>query len=99
MAKEGIKWTPADKRPGTRKNGLQIMRDMLENAVKGEGPGLYVMRNCQAFINTVPIIPRDTDDPDDVDTEAIDHIYDATRYMCLDARPDFAKAVNVEFTS
>ena len=99
MAQEGIKWTPADKRAGTRKNGLQMMRDMLENAVKGEGPGLYVMRNCQAFINTVPVIPRDSKDPDDVDTEAIDHVYDDARYMVLDARPELAKAINVGFVS
>jgi hypothetical protein len=43
--------------------------------VQGEGAGLYVMDNCPAFIETVPMIPRDEDDPDDVDTNSIDHCF------------------------
>lgn len=99
MKKEGVTWTKSDKKKGSRKNGLQIMRDMLENAVKGEGPGLYVMRNCKAFINTVPVLPRSEKDPDDVETTAIDHVYDEARYMCLDARPDWVENVDVEFAT
>lgn len=75
MEDEGVSWERSNKSPGTRKIGLQVMRDMLENAVTGEGPGLYVMRNCKAFINTVPVLPRSEKDPDDVDTTAIDHCF------------------------
>lgn len=88
MEAKGVRWTRSDKAKGSRKNGLQIMRDMLDNALKGEGPGLYVMRNCKAFINTVPVLPRSEKDPDDVETTAIDHVYDEARYMILDARPE-----------
>ncbi len=100
MAKKGVRWERSDKRKGSRKNGLQLMRDMLQNAVKGEGPGLYVMRNCKAFINTVPVLPRSEKDPDDVETTAIDHVYDETRYMVLDARPDYVTELSkLEFAT
>jgi hypothetical protein len=66
----------------------------------GEGPGLYVMRNCKAFINTVPVLPRSEKDPDDVETTAIDHCYDEARYMVLDARPELVKDLGtVEFAT
>jgi hypothetical protein len=96
MAKEGIEWTASDKSAGTRIAGLELIRSALENAVQGEGAGLYVMRNCQAFIETVPGIPRDEDKPDDVDTTSLDHIYDAVRYMLLDDKPVFASEVDID---
>jgi len=67
MAKHGIRWLPSDKSPGSRVIGLQIVRDRLEASIKGEGPGLYFMNNCQASIKTLPTLPRDTDKQDDVD--------------------------------
>ena len=99
MQEEGITWTRSDKKKGSRKNGLQLMRDMLENSVKREGPGLFVMRNCKAFINTVPVLPRSEKDPDDVETTAIDHVFDEARYMVLDARPDYVETIGVQFAT
>lgn len=75
MEKEGVTWYAADKSAGTRKNGLELVRVALENATQGEGPGIYVMGNCEAFLETVPGLPRDEDDPDDVDTTAEDHCF------------------------
>lgn len=107
MADEGVKWTSSDKRAGSRKIGLQLLRDALENAlgeVDDEGirtcerPGLYVMENCQAWIETVPKLPRDEDDPDDVDTAAEDHAYDDTRYRVLANAPDFATSVDIKLS-
>ena len=95
MEKEGVTWYPADKSAGTRKNGLELVRVALENTNQGEGPGIYVMANCEAFIETVPGLPRDEDDPDDIDTTAEDHIYDETRYMLLDNKPIFAGSISV----
>tara|TARA_R110002020_G_scaffold472424_1_gene700401 strand:- start:438 stop:1967 length:1530 start_codon:yes stop_codon:yes gene_type:complete len=97
MEDEGISWEHSNKSPGTRIIGLQVVRDMLQNALDGEGPGLYVMRNCKAFINTVPVLPRDPKKPDDVDTTAIDHCYDEVRYMCLFERPEYVESLKVEF--
>ena len=83
MAKEGIRFTKSDKSKGSRKVGLQLARGLMENAVTGEGPGLYVTRNCHAFIDLIPVLPRDPDNLDDVDTDSIDHIWDETRYRVL----------------
>lgn len=84
MEKAGVKWTLADKRAGSRKNGWELMRGRLEAAAENNGkPGMYVMENCRDFIRTVPPSPRDTRDPDDIDSEAEDHIADEVRYRCL----------------
>lgn len=83
MAAAGVVWTDSDKSPGSRKNGLQLVRDLLEAAKTGEGPGLFFMEHCKAALGTLPILPRDEDDPDDVDTHAEDHAYDDIRYRCL----------------
>ncbi|AAT69535.1 terminase [Alphaproteobacteria phage PhiJL001] len=90
--KKGIVWTRADKRAGSRKTGWEMMRKMMRDAGpnrddKGtilgtprEKPGLFVMDNCDQFIRTVPVLPRCEKDPDDVDSDAEDHVGDETRY-------------------
>jgi hypothetical protein len=85
MAREGIKWLPSDKAPGTRKIGLELLRSRLKEAGKEhpENPALYVMDHCRAAIAQLPVLPRDAKNPDDVDTDAEDHIYDAVRYRVL----------------
>lgn len=97
MADERVTWTMSDKGQGSRKNGLQLARDRLEASVKGECPGLYVTENCGAFIATVPVLPRDEDDPDDVDTEAEDHPWDDTRYRVLSGNNRTATVIPVSF--
>ena len=99
MLQEGVAWTKSDKSKGTRKNGLELFRNALENARTGEGAGLYVMEHCEAFLETVPSIPRDEDDPDDVDTDSEDHVYDETRYMILDNKPVFAGSLKIAFAT
>lgn len=69
-------FVPADKSPGSRKNGLEVMRRMLKVVLsdRPEEPGLYVFDTCtQGFIRTVPVLPRSKRDPDDVDSDAEDH--------------------------
>ena len=81
--KLGIIWGRSDKSKGSRKIGLELTRQMVDNAKTGERPGLYVMQNCKAALKLLPTVPRDEDDPDDVDTNSPDHIYDETRYRVL----------------
>ena len=88
----GVAWTAADKRPGSRKTGWEAVRKMIRNAgpprdheqniIQGprEKPGLFVLDNCDQFIRTVPVLPRCQKDPDDVDTDAEDHVGDEVRY-------------------
>lgn len=83
METAGVAWLNSDKSAGSRKIGLQLIRDRMDNSKRREGPGIYFMMNCKAAIETLPVIPRDEDDPDDVDTAAEDHVYDDTRYACL----------------
>ena len=85
----GVHWTRADKSPGSRKNGWERLRAFIAAAKPPEagGPrekaGLFCFETCTDFIDLFPILPRDEDDPDDVDTDAEDHIGDETRYMAL----------------
>jgi hypothetical protein len=88
----GVRWERSDKSPGSRKNGLQLIRDRLEASMKAkEEPGLFFMDNCRATIATLPTLPRDEDNPDDVDTEAEDHAYDMVRYRVLKGANRLAK--------
>ena len=82
---KGVVWTKADKRPGSRKSGWELMRNMMKQAHPNQGrprerPGLFVFENCTQFMRTVPTLPRDEKDMDDIDTDAEDHIGDETRY-------------------
>lgn len=95
MEDRGVRWEESDKSAGSRKNGLQLIRDRLEASVNREGPGLYFMTNCQASIQTIPALPRDEVKLDDVDTAAEDHPYDMTRYRVLKGSNRMAKGIKV----
>lgn len=97
MQDEGIGWVAADKSPGSRINGLQLVRDRFENSLRGEGPGIYITSNCIHTKSTVPILPRDDDNQDDVDTDAEDHIYDTIRYRVLAGQNRYATTIKVRY--
>ena len=99
MQDEGIKWTSSDKSKGSRKNGVQLFRDRLEAATKKEGAAIYFMEHCIAAISTIPVLPRDEEDLDDVDSEAEDHPWDDTRYRVLAGANRIAKTVKVKFAA
>lgn len=98
MARAGVKWTAADKSPGSRLNGCEALRKRLKAVLQSpmEGPGLIAFDTCRHFIRTVPTLPRDQHKPDDVCTKAEDHIYDAVRYRVMNVRraPAAFHAVN-----
>lgn len=95
MSKVGIRWEESDKSPGSRKNGMELFRERLNNAIKGEGPAIYFMENCRASISLIPKLPRDPKKFDDVDTEAEDHAWDMTRYRVLKGNNKAARAIKV----
>lgn len=97
MSKKGVRWTESDKSPGSRKNGLQLLRDRLEAANRREGPAIYFMQNCVGSIETLPSLPRDEIKVDDVDTTAEDHCYDMVRYRVLKGANRLAQNINVRF--
>ncbi|MDP8078347.1 phage terminase large subunit [Phocoenobacter skyensis] len=85
MAKKGIKWTKSDKSAGSRVTGLELLRTRMKEANKNypEEPCIYFMDNCLATISTLPVLPRDSNKIEDIDTKAEDHIYDDIRYRVL----------------
>ena len=45
-----------------------------------------MFNTCKNFIRTVPTLPPDDYDPEDVNTECEDHIWDALRYGVMRKR-------------
>lgn len=86
---KGVKWVPAKKGPGSRKLGWELLRVGISNAqpeetgYPRENPGIFIFRNCDQTIRTLPSLPRDAKDLDDVDTDSEDHIADEIRYVVL----------------
>ena len=72
---------------GARIGGWQKMRRMLADAGKPDVPGLYVSRKCSYWWATVPALPRDPRNPEDVDSSAPDHAADACRYALTREAP------------
>lgn len=97
MQDKGVHWEASDKSKGSRVQGVQLMRDRLQASVLKEGPGIYIMDNCRAFIALVPDLPRDDKNLDDVLTTSIDHIWDETRYRVLASDNRVAKVIKVDF--
>lgn len=81
----GITWEPADKRKGSRIWGWNALRKMLKATIPTKGPreepAMFVCEHCTQWLRTVPKLPRDIKNPDDVDSDAEDHIGDETRYV------------------
>jgi hypothetical protein len=84
----GIRWELVSKPPGSRVTGFALMRERLiataprpESRIR-EAPGLFVVKHhCPNFVRTVPVLPRSPKNPDDVNSESEDHIFDAVKYM------------------
>lgn len=95
----GVTWGRSNKTAGSRINGVQIMRDLLEYTANDdfESPHIYFMNNCVASISTIPILQRDDKVLDDVDTNAEDHPWDMTRYRILDGVKDGSITVKVRY--
>jgi hypothetical protein len=97
----GVTWTKSNKKAGSRKLGWELMRQGFANATPDEGslirdkPAIFIFNTCQdGFLRTVPSIPRDLKDPDDVDTDSEDHCADESRYAVLSTENRFASDSN-----
>lgn len=85
MAHEGVSWVKAYAEAGSRVNGWEILRKLLKSTVEPSLglPRLFIFDRCRQFIRTVPVLPRDDRDMDDVNTNTEDHVGDEARYRCL----------------
>jgi len=82
MARVGVRWEKAD---NARKAGWEKLRRLMKSSLKErmEEAGLFVFSTCRQFIRTVPSLPRDGRDMEDLDTSTEDHIADACRYRIM----------------
>ena len=86
MIQEGCKWRPSDRSPRSRINGKLEVHKRLYVDPDIQYPGMFIFSNCTNLIRTLPLLPIDKNNPEDVDTHAEDHAYDALRYACM-SRP------------
>jgi len=66
--------------------------DAKTGEISGEHALFKVFNSCKGFWRTFPALREDEKNPNDVDTDQEDHIYDEVRYMCM-ARPVRPKKV------
>jgi len=103
MRRAGCAWLPASKGKVSRINGWQMFRQRLAAALPRrlddgsidphwimEEPGIFIFDTCRDFIRTVPVLPRDEKNIDDVDTNSEDHDGDAMRYRIIQTRVDLS---------
>jgi len=89
---------PADKRPGSRIKRLAVFRRMLAASGREpmEEPGIFFFDTCLfGAIRTIPTLPRDPRNPEDIDTKAEDHAWDEIGYRLTTVRP-VAKSIQIE---
>ena len=80
MIMRGCRWRPADRSKGSRVAGKNELHRRLQVDEFTEEPRLVFFNTCSNTISQLPSIPLDKKNPEDVDTHAEDHLYDALRY-------------------
>jgi hypothetical protein len=87
MIQQGCRWRPSDRTPKSRINGkLEIHKRFKFTDDKGKEPGLRFFSTCRNLIRTLPLLPLDDNNIEDINTHTEDHAYDALRYGCM-SRP------------
>ena len=79
MNAKDARWKPAAKGPGSRMAGKSLIHSAMSDLADGY-PGIRIFRTCENLIRTLPQLPTDKNNSEDVDTTAEDHAYDALRY-------------------
>lgn len=77
---------PVAKAQNNRLSGVALVDELLRvrpGPYPVGGPRILVFSTCRNLIRTLPALPRDKRNPEDVDTAAEDHAYDALRYLCM----------------
>jgi hypothetical protein len=79
MAREGIHWLPGD---NDRILGKHQFHSRLRKDEEGL-PMVLISEECEHWWRTIPEIRESPLNPEDVDTDQEDHIYDETRYFFM----------------
>ncbi|MGP8267298.1 MAG: hypothetical protein ACLQOQ_15170, partial [Beijerinckiaceae bacterium] len=83
----GINWEEVTKPPGSRVTGFQLLREKLiataprpDSKIR-EAPGVFIVKDdCPNTARTLPTLPRNPKNLDDINPDSESHIYDAIRY-------------------
>ena len=86
MIQEGCRWKPSDRSSGSRVNGKLELHKRFTINERTDEPTLKIFNNCTHLLRTLPLLPVDKNNPEDVDTNVEDHAYDALRYGVM-SRP------------
>ena len=89
MIHRGCRWRPSDRSKGSRVAGKNEVHRRLQVDEYTEEPRLVFFNNCTNLISQIPALPIDKRNPEDIDTHAEDHLYDALRYGIM-SRPRFS---------
>jgi hypothetical protein len=86
MIRRGCRWRPSDRSKGSRVAGKNELHRRLQiDDFTGE-PRILFFNTCVNIISQIPNLPLDKRNPEDVDTNSEDHLYDAIRYG-IQSRP------------
>jgi len=80
MILKGCRWRPADRSKGSRVAGKNEIHRRLQIDEFTQEPRLVIFSTCTNLISQLPSLPLSKNNPEDVDTTAEDHLYDALRY-------------------
>ncbi len=86
MIHRGCRWRPSDRSKGSRVAGKNEIHRRLQVDEFTEEPRLVFFNNCTNIISQLPSLPLDKKNPEDINTNAEDHLYDALRYGIM-SRP------------
>ena len=86
MIARGCHWRPSDRSKGTRVSGKNEVHRRLQVDQYSEKPTMVFFSSCVNITSELATIPLDKKNPEDVDTKAEDHGYDALRYGIM-SRP------------
>ena len=89
MIMKGCRFRPSDRSRGSRVSGKNEIHRRLQVDEFTEEPRMVFFNTCTETISQLPAIPLDKKNPEDVDTKAEDHLYDALRYGIM-SRPRFS---------
>jgi hypothetical protein len=89
MIQKGCRWRPSDRSKGSRVAGKNEIHRRLQVDEYTEEPRLVFFSSCTNIIAQLPALPIDKKNPEDIDTTAEDHLYDAMRYGIM-SRPRFS---------
>ena len=88
MTMRGCRFRPSDRSKGSRVSGKNEVHRRLQIDDFTKESRLVFFNTCTEIIAQLPSIPLDKKNPEDVDTKAEDHLYDALRYGIM-SRPRF----------